>query len=310
MTRHLLEITDLTPDELARILVLARATPTPVLAGRGVALVFEKPSARTRHSSEMAVVALGGHPAVVGAGEVGIDTRESAEDVARTLASFHDVVCARVFDHSVLNRMAAALDVAGFKVPVVNLLSDQGHPCQAVADLLTLEDVLGPDLSGKVITYVGDANNVTRSLALAATARGMVVRIAAPERYSFGADEVEALDAWAAGAGASGAVEVHHDPVAAVTGADAIYTDVWVSMGQEAEAAERREHLARYSVTETLVGHAPDAAVLHCLPAHRGEEITDGVLEGPTSAIWRQVRHRYHAMVGIFSWLDEQGALR
>jgi len=310
MTRHFLEICDLNPDELARVLLLARAEPEPVLAGRGVALVFEKPSVRTRHSSEMAVVRLGGHPAVVTEAEVGIDRRESAEDVARTLACYHDLIGARVFDHQVLRRMAAALDAQEASVPVVNLLSDTAHPCQAIADLLTLEDLLGPDLRGRRLVYVGDANNVTTSLAYAAVARGMAMVVAAPAGYQLDPAVASSIDAWAGAAGAGGTLELVADPAGAVAGADAVYTDVWVSMGQEAEAATRREALGRYRLSSALLEAAPGAAVLHCLPAHRGEEIDDDVVEGPNSAIWRQARHRYSAMLGLLRFLAEEGALR
>ncbi len=171
-TRHVLDIDDVGPDGLATVLALAERDPAglpPVLAGRGVAMVFEKPSNRTRNSTEMATVALGGHPVYIQGHEVGIDTRESAADVARTLACYHAVLCARVMDHGSLARMADALDAAAVPVPVVNLLSDRAHPCQALADLLTLRQVFGPDaVADRTLAYVGDANNVWRSLALAA----------------------------------------------------------------------------------------------------------------------------------------------
>jgi ornithine carbamoyltransferase len=274
-----LEVDDLGPDELALVLDLAeRPDPPRVLAGRGVALLFEKPSARTRHSSEMAVVQLGGHPITTRGEEVGLDVRESTEDVARTLACYHAAVAARVFEHSKLERMAAAVDV-----PVVNLLSDSGHPCQALADLLTVRQVLG-SLAGRTLAYVGDGNNVARSLAIAGDLVGMHVRVASPPGYEL--------------TGTS--AEVVNDPVAGVKGADVVYTDVWASMGQEDEAAERRRAFAGFTVDEALMGAAADDAIfLHCLPAHRGEEVSEAVLEGSRAHIWRQAENRMHALRGL-----------
>ncbi len=195
-TRHVLDVDDLGPDGLAAVLALAEREPTrlpPVLAGRGVAMVFEKPSNRTRNSTEMATVALGGHPVYIQGHEVGIDSRETAADVARTLACYHAVLCARVMDHGSLARMADALDAAAVPVPVVNLLSDRAHPCQALADLLTLRKVFGADgLPDRTLAYVGDANNVWRSLALAASMVGMATRVAAPRGFGP-TDEDQAL---------------------------------------------------------------------------------------------------------------------
>ena len=310
MTRHFLDVDDLSPDELSAVLALASVPATaavPVLAGRGAALVFEKPSARTRSSTEMAVVTLGGHPVYIQGTEVGIDRRETAEDVARTLACYHAVVCARVLDHDVLTRMAAALDGVGAgghpgAVPVVNLLSDRAHPCQAVADLLTMRQRFG-DLSGRTLAYVGDANNVWCSLALAAAMAGMRSRVASPDGYGPGPAALARI------ARLGGEVEVTTDPIAAVTGADVVYTDVWTSMGQEDEAAERRRAFRGYTVDEPLVAvAAADAMVLHCLPAHRGEEISAAVLEGPHSAVWRQAANRELAVRGVLAWLLGAGA--
>ena len=313
MTRHVLDVDDLSCGELEEVLALAAApagTPGDVLGGRGVALVFEKPSARTRSSTELAVVALGGHPVYVQGGEVGIDVRETAEDVARTLACYHAAICARVLDHETLVRMSAAVDAGGglrwpgpddgigtAAVPVVNLLSDVAHPCQAVADLLTLRQLLG-DLGGRTLCYVGDANNVWRSLAKAAAMVGMRMRTASPEGYGPGPEDLVAL-------GRLGAdIEVGDDPVEAATGADALYTDVWTSMGQEEEAALRRAAFGGFGIDDRLLAAAaPGAAVLHCLPARRGEEITAEVLESPRSAVWRQAANRMHAMRGLLGWL-------
>ncbi len=263
-----------------------RPDPPRVLAGRGVALLFEKPSARTRHSSEMAVVQLGGHPVTTRGEEVGLDVRESTEDVARTLACYHAAIAARVFEHSKLERMAAAVDV-----PVVNLLSDRGHPCQALADLLTIRQVLG-SLAGRTLAYVGDGNNVARSLAIAGDMVGMHVRVASPPGYEL--------------TGTS--AEVVNDPVTGVKGADVVYTDVWASMGQEDEAAERRRAFAGFTVDEALMAAAADDAIfLHCLPAHRGEEVSEAVLEGSRSHIWRQAENRMHALRGLLVHLLGDG---
>ena len=304
MVANLLDIDDLTPAAWDRVLAGALESPAPQpLRGHGVALLFEKPSARTRNSAELAVVDLGGHPVYIQGPEVGLDTRETAEDVARTLGCYHRVLCARVFDHGLFVRMAGALARSGFDVPVVNLLSDDAHPCQAVADVLTMRGALGA-LGGRTLAYVGDANNVARSLAKAALFEGMEVRVASPSGYTFSAAELSSLQAFADATGRGGAVQLTDDPAQAAKGAAALYTDVWTSMGQEEERAKRLAAFAGYTIDETLVDlAAPDAVVLHCLPAHRGEEITDAVLEGPRSVVWKQAAHRRTAMRGILSWV-------
>jgi ornithine carbamoyltransferase len=301
---NLLDIDDLTPDAWDRVLAGALETPFPqALRGHGVALLFEKPSARTRNSTEMAVFDLGGHPVYIQGTEVGLDTRETAEDVARTLGCYHRVLCARVFDHALFGRMTAALARSGFDVPVVNLLSDEAHPCQAVADVLTMREALG-SLEGRTLAYVGDANNMARSLAKAALLEGMEVRVASPAGYTFSVAELSSLQAFADAAGRGGAVQLTDDPVQAAKGAGALYTDVWTSMGQEEERAKRLAAFAGYTIDERLVDlAAPDGVVLHCLPAHRGEEITEAVLEGPRSVVWTQAAHRRTAMRGILSWV-------
>ena len=292
--RHLLDINDLSPDDLDDILRRSvEADPAKVLAGRGVALLFEKPSARTRHSTEMAVVGLGGHPITVRADEVGIDGRESAEDVARTLAQYHAAVGARVFDHGVLERMAAVSEV-----PVVNLLSDEAHPLQALADLLTIRGEFGRR-SDILVAYVGDANNVARSLVLACGLAGMQIRVASPNGFAF--DDQADMARFAA---VNADVALIEDPVEACTGVDVIYTDVWASMGQEEEAAARRKAFAGYTVDQRLLDVAADEAIfLHCLPAHRGEEVAADVVDGPQSRVWSQARNRMHAARGALSWL-------
>lgn len=297
-SRHILDIDDLSCSELLGVLALAAVPPAALpqsLAGRGVALVFEHPSTRTRNATEMAVVALGGHPVTIRADEVGIDRRETAEDVARTLACYHAAICARVADHEVLTRMADALDEAEVAVPVVNLLSDRAHPCQALADLLTLYQRFG-DPAGRTVAYVGDANNVWRSLALGCAMVGIRLRTASPEGYGPDPDDVDRV------VRAGGEVEVGTDPAEMVAGADVIYTDVWASMGQEAEADRRRRAFAGFTIDTRLLEAAPDAVVMHCLPAHRGDEIAAEVLEGPRSLVWQQAANRMHAMRGLLAW--------
>lgn len=293
--RHLLEVDDLTPAELNAVLDRAEAAdPDPVLAGQGMALVFEKPSARTRNSMEMAVVQLGGHPVTIRGDEVGLDVRETVEDVTRTLACYHAAIGARVFDHRHVERMAA-VDA----VPIVNLLSDEAHPLQALADLLTIRQELGR--LDATVAYIGDANNVARSLGIAVAMVGGTFRIASPDGHRF--DEAT-LDRIAA---AGSAAEVYDRPEPAVAGADVVYADVWTSMGQEAETVQRLRTFEGYTITESLVADmAPQGIFLHCLPAHRGEEASAEVIDGPRSRIWRQAENRMHAARGLLWWLLEQ----
>jgi ornithine carbamoyltransferase len=298
VTRGLLEVDDLTPSELAEVLDAAekwKADPGAVprvLDGRGAALLFEKPSARTRAATEMAVVGLGGHPIYIRPEEVGLGVRESVPDVARTLAGFCAVIAARVFDHVTLEEMADAVDV-----PVVNLLSDRAHPTQAVADLLTLRQLLGA-LEGRRLVYVGDGNNVAASLAFAAALVGLELTVASPPGYEL--DEVTVERARNLG----GSIELAVDPHEAVRGADAVYTDVWTSMGQEDERAVRLAAFAGYTVDTALMAAAGEQAwFLHCLPAHRGEEVTADVIDGPRSAVWQQAANRMHAARALLAWL-------
>jgi ornithine carbamoyltransferase len=295
--RHFLEIDDLTPTEIEEVLACSvDLDVSRVLDGKGMALLFEKPSLRTRNSMELAVAQLGGHPLTIRPDEVGLDTRETVEDVTRTLACFHAAIGARVFEHSKLERMAAVSTV-----PVVNLLSDTAHPMQALADLLTLREEFG-DLSGRSITYVGDGNNVARSLALACGGLGMEVRIATPVGYEMTDTDLACIRAY----GVDPVLTT--DPFDAVAGTDAVYTDVWASMGQEAQAGQRREHFAGFTVNEELMGVAhPDAVFLHCLPAHRGEEVSHEVLEGSQNRVWRQAENRMHAARGLLAWLLSAG---
>lgn len=295
--RHLLEIDDLDPSELAAIVDYASRPPEKVLAGRGVGLVFEKPSNRTRHSTEMAVVQLGGHPVTSQGAEVGIDTRESAEDIARTLSCYHAAIAARVYEHHKVERLAAA-----GSVPVVNLLSDTAHPLQAIADVLTIAAELG-SVQGRTVTYVGDPNNVFQSLALATGMLGAHVRLAAPASHPAPATMLDRI------AAAGVTVAVFDRPEAAVDGAEVVYTDTWISMGQEAQADRRRRDFEGFTVDTTLLdAAASDAVLLHCLPAHRGEEVSAEVLDGPRSRIWVQAANRMHAARAALWWLTEQAA--
>jgi len=285
---NLLSIADLEAEDFAQILTLSERTDlgTP-LAGKGVALVFEKPSARTRNSTEMAAVQLGAHPIYIQKDEVGVGTRESAEDVARTLACYHAIIAARVMDHRNLVAMAKATDT-----PLLNLLSDTDHPLQALADLLTVKQLLGR-LEGARIAYVGDAdNNVARSLAQACVLVGAELTLASPDAYSL----------------TEPPYGVRHvtNPAEAVAGAQIVYTDVWVSMGQDEETAARMAALAPYQVNEALMAKADGAFFLHCLPARRGEEVTAGVIESAQSAVWKQAENRMHTARGALAWLAGQ----
>ena len=302
MSRDFLEVDDLSPAELTRVLALAaegKADPAsipPILAGKGVALLFEKPSSRTRVSSEMAVVSLGGHPVYLRAEEVGIDTRETAEDVALTLAAYCDLIAARVFRHEVLDRIAAAVDV-----PVVNLLSDRAHPCQALADLLTLQELFGR-IEGRRLVYVGDGNNVAASLAFGAALTGLELTVSSPSGYELDDEVVDRAR------NLGGVVDLVGDPYEAVKGADAVYTDVWTSMGDEHEADVRREAFASWQVDAALMEVAgPDACFLHCLPAHSGEEVSAEVIDGPASRVWQQAANRRHSARALFQFVVETG---
>jgi ornithine carbamoyltransferase len=278
--RHLLAIRDLTAEDLRAILELSQGPAPRLLQDKGVALYFEKPSARTRNSMEMAAAQLGGHPVYLQPTELGIGTRESVEDVTRTLACYHAIVAARVFDHALLEQMAA-LNAA----PVLNMLSATDHPLQALADLLTIQQLVGR-IEGVRIAFVGEAHNVARSLAEGCAKLGAEFVIASPEGYGFSGEDVKQVA----------------DPAEAVEGADIVYTDVWVSMGDE-DSDQKRADLAPYQVNEALMEHAPNARFLHCLPAHRGEEVTAAVIDGPTSAVWRQAENRMHSARGAMLWM-------
>lgn len=294
MIRHLLDIDDLSAPELLEVLDrCTSASPRPVLEGKGAALIFEKPSNRTRNSTEMAVVELGGHPIYLKPEEVDIDGRETAEDVARTLACFHAVIAARVFDHNVLVRMAKT-----DTVPVVNLLSDFSHPLQAIADLLVIREEYGT-FDGIDVAWIGDYSNVARSLGLAAAMVGMSLRFACPEGYAPLADDVARFVELGAPE-----VIVDTDPTSVVDGVDVVVTDAWYSMGQEAEKAVRVPVFEPYRVDDDLMAVASDRSIfLHCLPAHRGEEVTNSVLDGPRSRVWPEAASRLPAARGALEWL-------
>ncbi len=305
MTRHFTTIAEVSDEDLARIYELSVGPfDDTTLQGQGVALVFERPSLRTRASSSCAVSELGGFATFFSDEEIGLDTRESAEDVGRTLAQMYAICAARIRHHEVFARVAAATQD---RMSLINLLSDVAHPTQAVADVLTLAehfaagDVAG--LRGLSVAYVGDATNVTRSLAVALLRLGVDVSVGAPAGYQLTAGGLE--DPLALGGG--GTLRLSDSAVDAVTGVDAVYTDAWVSMGFEAETAQRRQDLSAFRVTADLMGRAqPGAVLLHCLPAHRGDEITDEVLDSPASLVWRQVFHRRSAMRGVLRWVKEE----
>jgi len=291
-----LSVTDLGGDGLAEVLATAavvKADPGRAagrLAGRKVGLFFEKPSTRTRVSCEVAVADLGAVPLVLKQDEVGLGKRESVADVARTLDRYLDVLAFRVFRHDDLVILA---EHAG--APVINLLSDLEHPCQALADLQTLAEAR--PLAGATLAFVGDGNNVCHSLLLGGALCGVSLRVASPPGYAPAPEIVERARALAV---PGAAVEIGEDPEAAVRGADAVYTDVWASMGQEAEAAERRRLFQPYQVDERLFGLAGPAAIfLHCLPAHRGDEVTDGVADHERSRIFDQAENRMHAFKAL-----------
>jgi len=274
--RHLLSIRHLSAADLNWILAASEQPHPRPLKGKGVALYFEKPSARTRNSMEMATAQLGGHPVYIQKDELGVGHRESVADVTRTLASYHSIIAARVFDHGLLEQMAA-INAA----PVLNMLSATDHPLQALADLLTIKQLLGR-LEGVRVAFIGEGNNVSRSLAEACALVGAEFVIASPP-----------------GHGLEGSVT---DPHEAVEGADIVYSDVWVSMGDE-DSDERRTAFESYQVDEALMARSRNAWFLHCLPARRGEEVSAHVIDGPRSAVWRQAENRMHTARGAILWL-------
>jgi ornithine carbamoyltransferase len=294
--KNLISVADLSSEEIWQLLKLAADLKDewrsggnkPVLAGKTLGMVFQKPSLRTRVSFETGMSHLGGRALYLSPQEIQLGQRESVADVARVLSRYVDGIMARVFDHADVEALAAYASV-----PVINGLSDYVHPCQALSDLFTIYERRG-GLEGLALTYVGDGNNVVHSLLFAASRVGMEIRVSTPPGFEPDARAVSAARE------AGGRVVLDADPQSAVSGADVIYTDVWTSMGQEAEREARLPLFRPYQVNAALVASAkPDAMIMHCLPAHRGEEITDDVIDGPQSIVFDQAENRMHLQKAI-----------
>lgn len=298
--QHFIDLADWSSEDLRQLLDLAvelkrewrSGGNKPVLHGKALAMIFQKPSLRTRVSFEVGMQQLGGTALMIGPQEIGLGKRESIPDIARSLSCFVQGIMARVFDHAHVTELAAHASV-----PVINGLSDEQHPCQAMADILTIYERCGR-LDGVRVVYVGDGNNVARSLAQAAANFGSQFVLAAPYGYQFSEDDMTGFAEIAERNG--GSLEVYEDPYAAVKNADVVYTDTWVSMGQEAETETRVASLRPYQVNDALIQQAgKQAIVMHCLPAHRGYEITDSVADGEQSAIFQQAENRLHIQKAI-----------
>lgn len=298
--RHLLSSADLTAAEIRHILDVAAALkrrPQRLLEGCELALLFEKPSLRTRVSFQVALRHLGGETIYLAPQEVGLGEREAIKDVARVLNRYVNVVAIRTFGQEIINEYAE-----WSTIPVINALTDEEHPCQALADLLTIREKCGGDLRGVSLAFVGDGNNVASSLVITAASLGMDVRMAAPPGYELPAWVTEATLARAAASGGSLTQVVA--PADAVAGADVLYTDVWTSMGQEREAERRRIAFEGYQLNGDLVARAaPGAYIMHDLPAHRGDEITDEVIESPGSIVFDQAENRVWAQAAAVAFL-------
>ncbi len=308
MTRHLLRDDDLSPAEQREVLALAREMKAnrfarkPLAGPETVAVIFDKTSTRTRVSFAVGIADLGGSPLIIDSGSSQLGGKESIADTARVLERQVAAVVWRTYAQAGLEEMAA-----GTRVPVVNALSDDFHPCQILADLQTIAEHKG-ELAGLTIAYLGDAaNNMAHSYLLGCATAGMHVRVAGPASHQPRADIV--VDAQKRAQETGGSASVSTDPVAAVAGADVVVTDTWVSMGQEAEKAERQAAFGAYQVNSELMAHAAaDAIFLHCLPAYRGYEVSAEVLDGPQSVIWDEAENRLHAQKALLSWLLEQNA--
>ncbi len=299
MTRHLLDSADLTPDEIGFLLETAlefKRRPRKLLQGKHLALLFEKPSLRTRVSFQVGMHHLGGETLYLAPQEVGLGEREAIKDVARVLARYVDIVAVRTFGQVIAEEYARFSDI-----PVVNALTDEQHPCQALADLLTLRERFG-DPRGHSLAFIGDGNNVSSSLIVTAASLGMHVRLATPEGYRPPQTVLEEARARADRTG--GSFLLTADPDEAAGGVEALYTDTWISMGQEREAEQRRIDFVGYCLDDRLIARAaPGAFVMHDLPAHRGEEITDAAMESVNSIIFDQAENRVWAQVAVVAFL-------
>lgn len=300
--RDFLSMDDLSNEELAHLLEqadIAKERPdawSSSIEGAQVALVFEKPSTRTRVSFEVAITSMGGHAVVLKSDELQLGRGEPIEDTGRVLSRYVDAIAVRTFGQDRLERLAEASSV-----PVINALSDFEHPCQCLADLMTIREKKGT-LSGVALGYVGDGNNVAHSLMFGGAKTGMNVRVATPDGYEPFPQVTERARDLASRSG--GRVSVGNVVAEAATGADVLYTDIWASMGQEQEAGQRRETFERYRLDQDVVDLAGDEViVMHCLPAHRGEEITADVIDGPRSVVWDQAENRLHAQKALLAWL-------
>jgi ornithine carbamoyltransferase len=304
--KHFLTIADLSPEQIWQILERAQALKAeyrqggnaPILQGKVLAMVFQKPSLRTRVSFDVAMLHLGGHALYLSPSEIGLGQRESVPDVARVLSGYVDAIMARTFAYDHVLQLAESATV-----PVINGLSDYNHPCQAMGDFLTILEHKG-NLGGLKLAYLGDGNNTATSLLFMATKLGVDFAIASPVGYELPEQVVRRARDEGARHSTPAKITLTQDPVEAVAEADVLYTDVWVSMGQEAETTSRFDVFRPYQLSQELVGRAKsDAIVMHCLPAHRGEEITDAVADGPQAVIFPQAENRLHAQKGILAIL-------
>jgi len=294
--KHFLSLDELTSADFHGLLALAgylkdrrrKNIPDHCMTGKTLVMIFEKPSLRTRLSFEVAMVDFGGHGIYLRGEEIGLGEREPVQDAARVLSRYHHGIMARVFKHATVAGLAQHASI-----PVVNGLSDASHPCQALADFQTIHEHFG-SVAGKRIVFIGDANNVSRSLAHACVLAGSTLVLACPKDYAFTAEDIAAF-----GASWGTSVIQLHDPAQAVANADILYSDVWTSMGQEAEKAIRLKAFQGYQINEKLLSMAPKAKVMHCLPAHRGEEITDGAMESAQSIVFDQAENRLHAQKAV-----------